>query len=161
MADSVSYAIQTRYVADLAGQYEVPPVNTGGRGSAMFRRVGRDRLRYTLEVSGLQDITEAHIHQGKPGRNGPVVAWLFGPSRGTTISGLLARGTLRKADLVGPLRGKSIGALVRQMKAGNTYTNVHTTRYPDGEIRGQIRRVRNAMESPGADWWRYGSMTLS
>ena len=47
---------------------------------------------------------------------------------------------------------RSAGALVRQMRAGNTYVNVHTDDgvtlpdtgpgdFPGGEIRGQIRGV--------------------
>jgi hypothetical protein len=29
--------------------------------------------------------------------------------------------------------------LIEEIKAGNTYVNVHTTQHPGGEIRGQIR----------------------
>jgi hypothetical protein len=32
----------------------------------------------------------------------------------------------------------SFEELVRAMRSGVTYVNVHTTRWPDGEIRGQI-----------------------
>jgi CHRD domain len=54
------------------------------------------------------------------------------------FSGVLRWGTLTAADLVGPLQGKSISDLVDQIKAGNAYVNVHTEKYPAGEIRGQI-----------------------
>ncbi len=36
------------------------------------------------------------------------------------------------------LEAKDIGALIRAMKAGYTYANVHSTTFGNGEIRGQI-----------------------
>ena len=41
-------------------------------------------------------------------------------------------------DLVGPLEGMSISDLIRKMRAGETYVDVHTISNPGGEIRGQI-----------------------
>jgi len=72
-----------------------------------------------------------------------VVAWLY-PSKPPAVvkkgkfTGVLARGTLTAAELQGPLQGKTIGDLVDQIKAGTAYVNVHTEKYPAGEIRGQI-----------------------
>jgi hypothetical protein len=40
---------------------------------------------------------------------------------------------------VGPLAGQSLDALLAAMRDGDTYVNVHTTQFPGGEIRGQIR----------------------
>ena len=57
---------------------------------------------------------------------------------GTSIS---CSGAFTSTQLEGPLEGRSLGALVREMRAGNTYVNVHTTDFPDGEVRGQIRAV--------------------
>lgn len=68
---------------------------------------------------------------------------------GTSIS---CRGAFTSANLEGPLEGRSLGALIRQMRAGSTYVNVHTDDgeppadtgpgdFPGGEIRGQIRAV--------------------
>ena len=65
------------------------------------------------------------------------------PVGGTSISG---RGACTSADLEGDLEGRSLGALVRQMRAGNTYVNVHADDgeppadtgpgdFPGGEIR--------------------------
>ena len=62
---------------------------------------------------------------------------------------MLAKGTITEDDLVGPLAGADLDALLAQMRAGNTYVNVHTNDgdgtpnegpgdFPGGEIRGQI-----------------------
>ena len=81
-----------------------------------------------------------------------MVAFLAGefPPGGGRSSGVLARGTITAANLRGPLAGQPLSALIAQMRAGNTYVNVHTNDgvappdtgpgdFPGGEIRGQIR----------------------
>jgi hypothetical protein len=39
---------------------------------------------------------------------------------------------------VGGLKAGDLAGLVKLMSAGSTYANVHTTKNPAGEIRGQI-----------------------
>jgi hypothetical protein len=34
--------------------------------------------------------------------------------------------------------GKELSELISLMASGNTYVNIHTSRFPGGEIRGQI-----------------------
>jgi hypothetical protein len=53
------------------------------------------------------------------------------------------RGTFRRADIIqqAPERGIEPGAweeFIAAIKVGHTYANVHSTRFPGGEIRGQI-----------------------
>ncbi|WP_371825282.1 CHRD domain-containing protein [Paenibacillus soyae] len=105
-------------------------------GRGWRRRLG---LRFRLRLFNIRRVTEAHIHLGRPGQNGPVVATLFGPNReGVTFRNGTITGTLRGRDLEGPLAGSTIARLVREIERGNAYVNVHTRRNPDGEIRGQI-----------------------
>ncbi|MEF3305956.1 CHRD domain-containing protein [Paenibacillus sp. GYB003] len=127
--------------ATLNGRQEVPPVRTAATGSALFR-LSRDgsRLHFRLVVRNIARVTQAHIHLGRRGQNGPVVVFLFGPSKfGITVRRGVVTGTLRNRDLTGPLAGKTLRDLIREIERGNAYANVHTVRHPDGEIRGQIR----------------------
>lgn len=91
-------------------------------------------------VNNIARITQAHIHLGRRGQNGPIVAFLFGPSKfGISVRRGVVRGVLTNRDLVGPLQGRTLNDLIREIERGNTYANVHTVQHPDGEIRGQIR----------------------
>jgi len=42
-------------------------------------------------------------------------------------------------ELMGSLKGKTVNDLIEQIEAGNAYLNIHTSKHPDGEIRGQIK----------------------
>jgi aldose sugar dehydrogenase len=134
-------------LAKLSGANEVPPVDSRATGQAIFRP-GKDghSLAFRLIVANIKDVTQAHIHLGRPGVNGSVVAWLYpeGPPAQLIpgrFGGVLAEGTITAAELVGPLAGQPLSALLEAMRAGEAYVNVHTSRHPAGEIRGQIRQA--------------------
>ncbi|WP_114380427.1 CHRD domain-containing protein [Paenibacillus prosopidis] len=130
------------FKAFLKGRNEVPPVKTAATGNAVFQLDSSGtQLRFRLTVLNITGVTEAHIHLGQRGQNGPVVAFLFGPSKfGISVRRGIVRGVLTSQDLVDLLAGKTIMDLVREFDNGNAYVNVHTIQNPDGEIRGQIRR---------------------
>ena len=97
-------------------------------------------LTYTLENAA----TQAHIHFAQRHVGGGVSAFLCGggdkppcPSPGGTVSGVID-----PADVIGPanqgIEPGSFAELVRATFAGATYVNVHSTRWPAGEIRGQV-----------------------
>jgi hypothetical protein len=129
---------QPAFEADLSGANEVPPVATPASGRAvlvLFDDAGTLTLHYRVTVSDISDITAAHIHAGAPGENGPVVFTLF-DGTGTfdpdnPISGSIA---ITNAELT-------------ELLTGNYYINVHTSEYPDGEIRGQVGQF-----APPADY---------
>jgi hypothetical protein len=137
----------------LSGGEEVPARDTIARGNATFKLSDDGTsLEYRLVVSTIDNVIASHIHVGPTGVNGPVVAFLFGAVApgGGTVNGVLAEGTITAANLVGPLAGQPLSALIDAMRAGNTYVNVHTDDgvaptdtgpgdFPGGEIRGQIR----------------------
>ncbi len=127
------------FTASLTGADEVPPVSTMASGEAMFMLSDDGtQLAYTVTVTGISDVFAAHIHLAPAGSNGSVVAGLFGGKIVGPFDGILAQGTITAADLKGPLAGMSLDALIAEIKAGNTYVNVHTSTNPPGEIRGQI-----------------------
>lgn len=144
----------------LTGFEEVPSVSTVATGT-FDARISNDatQIDWELSYTGLEGtVTQAHIHFGQKGVNGGISVWLCGnpraaapplpaitPPAGTqtcppppaTISG-----TATAADVVGPA-GQGIAAgefaeLIRAMRAGKTYANVHSTKFEGGEIRSQI-----------------------
>lgn len=132
------------FTAPLSGNQEVPPVETRATGLAKFQ-LSKDgsALSYKLIVANIEDVLMAHIHVAPTGQNGPVVAWLYPSAPPPQLipgrsNGVLAEGTITAANLVGPLAGEPLHALVEVMSSGGTYVNVHTSAHPPGEIRGQI-----------------------
>jgi len=141
-----SAANHSQFRAQLDGAQEVadPPVVTRARGQATFH-LSKDgsALHFRLIVANLENLRMAHIHLAPAGVNGPVTAWLYPEAPPMQVipgrfSGVLAEGTLTAANLVGPLAGQPLSALIDEIRAGNAYVNVHTDAYPAGEIRGQI-----------------------
>jgi hypothetical protein len=145
----------------LSSDEEVMPtgvVNTStARGNAIFQlNEAATELSYHLIVANIENVFQAHIHQGAPGANGGIIVWLYpsttpgaGPTGGGRIDGVIAKGTITAADLVGALQGQPLSALLSLLANGNAYVNVHTNDglaptntgpgdYPGGEIRGQV-----------------------
>jgi hypothetical protein len=130
------------FVATLSGDKEVPPVETQATGTAGFSQPHLNNMTYGVQVNDIEGVTAAHIHQGKEGQNGPVVVTLFKADNDTgtgPISGQLVGGTISNDMLEGPMAGKTLeGDLAKTIQNGEAYVNVHTTKNPDGEMRGQI-----------------------
>ena len=105
-------------------------------------------LEYTLEVNNVQDITMAHIHLGLPGDINSPVVWLYPPSPPPKpipgpFSGILAEGTVTAEDLIGPLRGQPLSALIGHMRKDHAFVNIHTEDHPQGNICGQVRLLHD------------------
>ncbi len=138
---SLGIAAEKTFKAALSGAEVVPPAKTMAKGEATFTP-GKDgnELSYKVTVSDVENVSAAHIHMGKKGTNGPPLAPInVGAKKSGKFSGTLAEGTITAKELMGSLKGKAVKDLVKEIKAGNAYVNVHTDKYPDGEIRGQIK----------------------
>jgi hypothetical protein len=113
---------------------EETPANMSHASGTVTLTVSGNELHYMVTVGGLSGpATAAHIHVGAPGVAGPPVL--------TFTVKAVAEGTvaddsvdLRKEVSKG-VSGDSLRAL---MANGNAYVNVHTAKYPAGEIRGQV-----------------------
>ncbi len=118
----------------------MPSVKTKAMGEVIFKLSDDGkRIFFLMALEDIDNVTVAHIHLGKEGENGPVVVTLFGPlQKPVSIEEAMFKGTITRQDLEGPLAWRSISTLYREIRRENTYVNVHTVQYPDGEIRGQI-----------------------
>lgn len=95
-------------------------------------------------------VLQAHVHFGSPAQSGGISFFLCtnagnGPA-GTqacpTPGPATITGTIRPADVIGPaaqlIAPGEFAEIVRAIKAGFAYVNVHTQQSPPGEIRAQL-----------------------
>ena len=142
---------KSQFKADaLTGYQEAPAISTEATGSFEATLNADDTISYTFSYSGLEaPVTQAHIHFGQRDVAGGISVFLCtnlgnGPA-GTQPcppSPATISGTFTAADVIGPT-GQGIAAtefseLVRAVRAGMTYANVHSSKFPGGEARGQI-----------------------
>ena len=124
----------------LSGANERPsPAATPATGSATVTFVSlTNTLSYSITFSDLTGAPGAgHIHVGGVNDVGPVIFPLSNLPAAT--SGTFA-GTLTAANLIPrPAAGiNTFSDAVAAIAAGNAYVNLHTARFPGGEIRGQL-----------------------
>ncbi|MGD1834105.1 MAG: CHRD domain-containing protein [Nitrososphaeraceae archaeon] len=58
-----------------------------------------------------------------------------------STSSLSISGTINIKELEGPLKGKNISELFTLMQSDQIYISVNSEKYPDGELRGQVKTV--------------------
>jgi hypothetical protein len=147
------------FETDMTGFEEVPSVSTtgGGEVTAEINRGGTE-IHYKLEYRNLEGkVQQSHIHFGQEGVNGGIVVFLCSnlgngtprtpacPDPPATVTGTLTAADVSAvpASAMAVTQGIAAGEfneLVRAMRAGVTYANVHSDRWPGGEIRGQFDR---------------------
>jgi hypothetical protein len=156
-----------RFSARLSGYNEVHfiagtpalrgAISTQARGS--FRAVIDDRaetIHYELSFEGLEsDVTQAHIHFGQRHTVGGIVVWLCqtagtpapaaaastplcGGPRANTVTGTIVPAQVLTAAGQGIDAGQ-FDEVVRAIRAGRVYANVHSATFGSGEIRGQLK----------------------
>jgi len=138
----------------LSGDNEIPIVYTDATG-AFKASINSDetQIEWELSYSGLEsDVRQAHIHVGTKEQNGGIAVWLCdsvqnpGPTDTVCPQSGTISGTISSTNVIGPAsQGVSPGefsALIRAIRDGNTYANVHTATSPGGEIRSQLKPGR-------------------
>jgi len=153
---------QSVFTTDLKGLNETPIVVTAGSGHATLTISDDEKsIKYELTYRGLEGNTVptgkvlfAHVHVGRPTIAGGVAIFFCGGGNTSVtqaacpVSGTVS-GTWTSADVVGPTAqgidptnqgaNEAFARVVKEIKAGHSYANVHTTRSPGGEIRGQFK----------------------
>ncbi len=118
------FAEMVKMKADLKSSEEVPPNDSPGSGTAdVTLDTDANKVSWTITHEGLTgDAAAAHFHgPAKVGENAPPVV---------DISTNLMEGS---ADVS--------AEQLQMIREGNTYLNIHTAQYPDGEIRGQVLQL--------------------
>ena len=137
---------EREFRADLRGRNEVPLTLSAARGTLALTVNDADTsVHFVLEYSGLQTtVLFSHIHVGQPNVNGGVTVFLCGgggrpacPQEGTVEGDFTANDVLALTSQQLDLH--NLAKLLRAIRAGKTYANLHTMTSPGGEIRGQIR----------------------
>lgn len=135
-----------RFHAELNGFQEVPSVSTMGFGEFDAWLVNDTTLHYVFQYAGLEGGASlfAHVHFAQRSVNGGVSYFLCGGGNKPPCPPVAGRieGDVTPADVIGPtgqgIEPGSFAEILRAMRAGHSYANLHTTRWPGGEIRGQI-----------------------
>jgi hypothetical protein len=111
----------------LSGAEESPPNNSLASGSATFTlNDAHTAMSYVVNFTALEaGLTGAHLHRSSVGPGGALSIGLAPPVGATS------------ATFSGNLAGLS-AATVADLLAGHYYLNIHSTVYPDGEIRGTL-----------------------
>ena len=135
------------------------PVTSAARGNATVRVTDSSiELTFKLDPLPATPITAAHIHVGAPGSNGPIIFTLFN----STVGIPFANPTNLALDTINLQRRPEVGVstindAVNAILSGNVYINVHTTAFPEGELRGQFVKSRIGTAAVGADGWELRS----
>ena len=143
----------TEFSAKLVGFEELPAVFSKGSGTLDLHLNRNARtITFKLTFSGLSaPVTQSHIHFGKDHVAGGVTVFFCtnsnnGPpgTQPCPAGGGTVTGTITGANVIGlpaqALPAGNFDALVAIIESDTAYANVHTTNFPAGEIRGQIRR---------------------
>jgi hypothetical protein len=147
-----------RIEAELTGFEEVPVVSTFASGE-FHARISRDEqsIEFLLRYRGLQGtVTQGHIHVAQLSVNGSIVIFLCQTDTNkdpTNLSDQCPAGKETEAIVTGKITAANVIAgsmapqqltagdlaeVIRSIRAGATYVNIHTDLSPGGEIRGQI-----------------------
>jgi hypothetical protein len=121
LASANLYAQQPMSLS-LKGMSEVPPVTTSAMGSGQITVLPDHRVSGSIKVSGFVP-TMAHIHEAAAGKNGPPIITLTKTAND---------------NFAVPDDAKLSDEQYKSYMAGNLYVNVHSTQYPNGEIRTQL-----------------------
>ena len=126
------------FLAELSGKSIVGTnLSTDATGNAIFT-VTEDgnEMSYTVNTMRINHVTDVVLVLSTGGHANNVALLRLGSQHGATgpMNGLLVRGNITSSNLVGPLKGKHILDLAKDMLDGNIYLRVFTIKFPLGMI---------------------------
>jgi hypothetical protein len=141
----------------LTGYQEDPlALSTSGSGSFRIHIDRRDQaVTYRLSYTELEGtVAQAHIHIGNRSQSGGIMVFLCsnlgnGPAGTQACPAAPAEvtGTIHAADIIGPagqgVAAGEFGEFLAAIESGTAYVNVHSSKYPGGEIRAQLDHGHN------------------
>jgi hypothetical protein len=118
--------------AKLKGKEEVPgPGDNDGKGEAQLEtKIAKSKLCYLVEFEDIGTATAAHVHKGPKGEDGKIVIPLFEEETESPAE-----------DCIKVEKDRTLKKIVKN--PADFYVNVHSTEFPDGAIRGQLKVVSN------------------
>ena len=154
---------QNRFAAELKPTEEVPALSSVASGS--FKATideAAQTITYEVSYSGLEGtVTQSHIHLGQRKVSGGISVFLCGnapavppatvpqppacPPSPATVTGVIT-----PANIIGPAAQgiapstateNEFAELVAAIRGGTTYANVHSSKFPAGEVRGQLQLI--------------------
>jgi CHRD domain len=135
------------FSARLIGLNEVPSINSQGTATLKLT-LHSASIDFELKYQNLvANPTVAHIHFGQERTNGGVVVFFCGgggqaacpAATSGTVSGTIVASNVVALPAQGIAAG-DLGAVLRAIRVGASYANIHNATFPGGEIRGQIGR---------------------
>ena len=165
IAFSSSYARGQQYSARLNGFDELGGLSgqTGANSGAILTN-GKATFELNLDKSNQTatykltywDLTStvimAHIHFGKVHVPGDIMVWLCQttlapgppgtptcPEPNGTVTGTITAGSVQSIPTQNVTAG-DFDALVDALESDTAYANVHSSKFPTGELRGQVHR---------------------
>ena len=149
LPDEVNYEIDTNapmctrpanlvgWRAVLSSANVVPPNTSTASGLATFvLDTAANRLIYAVQVSDIDNLTDAHLHSGVAGVNGPVVVNLMNTPAPPPFS--------PNSPVMGEIFLTAAQAAAIVANPAAFYVDVHSTDFPGGEIRGQLALTRTS-----------------
>jgi Cu/Zn superoxide dismutase len=124
LSAAIGSAAEMTFKTEMTAALETPPTTSSGTGEVTATYDPATKmLNWTITYSGLTGpATAAHFHgPAKAGEKAPPVVPI-------------------KGDLASPIKGTATltDQQAKDLQAGLWYFNVHTAKFPNGEIRGQL-----------------------
>ena len=120
-------------------------------------------LTYTMTFSGLtSDVTQSHIHFGRNHNAGGIFVFLCTnlgngpagtpacPATGGTVTGTIPPASVLAVPSQNITAG-DFNAVISALTNKTAYANIHTMKFPAGEIRAEVRRQHKDDDGEGKD----------